>query len=116
MSTLTEAAKLAEEYSLIHSKKVQKKLFHPTTKDRKPAETKPSQAGNGSSKAGSGQSGKSCAYCKRPGHLIDECKKLKAKEEYLKGTSESKGSAACKRYTPAPIVQDVVPDSFVVFL
>ena len=70
--TLTEAAKLADEYSLIHSKKVQKKPFRPSSKDQKLAEAKPSQAGDSSSKAGSSLSGKSCAYCKRPDHLTGE--------------------------------------------
>ena len=63
---------------------MQKKPFHPSNKDQKLAEAKPS-----SSKAGSSKSGESCVYCKRPGHLIGDCKKRKAEEEYLKSTFDS---------------------------
>ena len=78
--TLQQASKLADEYSLTHKTKfIQTKTPSPRNNDPKPNTPTPQvmQIKDRAQRS----SGLSCNYCKKPGHVISDCYKLRQRRD-----------------------------------
>lgn len=85
VTTLAEAARLADGYSVTHvvssRSKHDKKKDHVVTKVTSQTSIDNVDTKDGTGKKSGTSQGKMCAYCKKPGHVIGECYRLQKKNQ-----------------------------------
>ena len=107
VSTLSQAAIMADDYALTHPKRLTKKMSSTTADvhDSSPDCRKSSQDSTLKSPQKDVKTSKLCHYCKMPGHVIAECRKLERK-------NQAKGEAL----TTTGSLAGVVPEGFRTFI
>ena len=107
VSTLEEAAKFADEYSLTHKSKIgshdrpylpKKSGGKPYSAHARDVKERSADINKFSDTKKEVPTGPTCHYCKKPGHVLSECLTLKRKRE-----KEASPNALVKSFTEMPI-------------
>nr|XP_040019042.1 uncharacterized protein LOC120809370 isoform X2 [Gasterosteus aculeatus aculeatus] len=110
VSTVQQAAVLADEYALMH-----KTVFYKRPSDSGGSAVKEKENPSDSRSTWSPPSPKSnreCSYCHKMGHSMAECRTLKRKHERQDSSSfPPRGSVLVKTLSPAVAVSPTTPDS-----
>ncbi|XP_077940982.1 uncharacterized protein LOC144385285 isoform X1 [Gasterosteus aculeatus] len=110
VSTVQQAAVLADEYALMH-----KTVFYKRPSDSGGSAVKENENLSDSRSKWSPPSPKSnreCSYCHKMGHSMAECRTLKRKQERQDSSSfQPRGSVLVKTLSPAVAVSPTTPDS-----